>query len=177
MQRSGLDSRRYQIFWEVVGLERGPLSLVSTIVGLLARKSSGFCLEIREYGCRGFAALTTRYPLSAKVGTNVAVARSVSFPPVQTVSSYAICCPVPWSAVYLETLQIASVSYDLQQNIRSSVFWDITPCRPWKSPPSPRWKNRWSTKRTSSRHRGEFLAKLKFLHNYRSLLCIPLERS
>jgi hypothetical protein len=24
------DSRRYQIFWEVVGLERGPLSLVST---------------------------------------------------------------------------------------------------------------------------------------------------
>jgi hypothetical protein len=25
----GFDSRRYQIFWEVVGLERGPLSLVS----------------------------------------------------------------------------------------------------------------------------------------------------
>jgi hypothetical protein len=24
----GFDSRRYQIFWEVVGLERGPLSLV-----------------------------------------------------------------------------------------------------------------------------------------------------
>jgi hypothetical protein len=31
IQRSGVDSRRYQIFWEVVGLERGPLSLVSTI--------------------------------------------------------------------------------------------------------------------------------------------------
>jgi hypothetical protein len=30
MQRSGVVSRRYQIFWEVVGLERGPLSLVST---------------------------------------------------------------------------------------------------------------------------------------------------
>jgi hypothetical protein len=27
-QRSGFDSRRNQIFWEVVGLERGPLSLV-----------------------------------------------------------------------------------------------------------------------------------------------------
>jgi hypothetical protein len=27
---SGLDSLRYQIFGEVVGLERGPLSLVST---------------------------------------------------------------------------------------------------------------------------------------------------
>jgi hypothetical protein len=25
----GLDSQRYQIFWEIVGLERGPLSLVS----------------------------------------------------------------------------------------------------------------------------------------------------
>jgi hypothetical protein len=27
----GFDSRHYQIFWEVVSLERGPLSLVSTI--------------------------------------------------------------------------------------------------------------------------------------------------
>jgi hypothetical protein len=45
-------SRRYQIFWEVVGLQRGPLSLVSTIEDLLGRKSSGSGLEIREYGCR-----------------------------------------------------------------------------------------------------------------------------
>jgi hypothetical protein len=45
----GLDSRHYQIFWEVVGLERGPLSLVSTIEELLGRKSSGFGLENREY--------------------------------------------------------------------------------------------------------------------------------
>jgi hypothetical protein len=52
LQRSGFDSRRYQIFWEVVGLERGPFSLVSTIEELLGRKSSGFGLEIREYGSR-----------------------------------------------------------------------------------------------------------------------------
>jgi hypothetical protein len=32
------DSRHYQIFWEVVGLERGPLSLVSTTEELLDRK-------------------------------------------------------------------------------------------------------------------------------------------
>jgi hypothetical protein len=32
-----------------VGLERGPLSLVSAIEELLERKSSGCCLEIREY--------------------------------------------------------------------------------------------------------------------------------
>jgi hypothetical protein len=29
IQRSGFYSRRYQIIWEVVGLEQGPLSLVS----------------------------------------------------------------------------------------------------------------------------------------------------
>jgi hypothetical protein len=32
VQRPGFDSRRYQIFREVVGLERGALSLVSTTV-------------------------------------------------------------------------------------------------------------------------------------------------
>jgi hypothetical protein len=50
IQRFGFDSRCYQIFWEVVGLERGPLSLVSTIEELLDRKSRGSCLEKREYG-------------------------------------------------------------------------------------------------------------------------------
>jgi hypothetical protein len=30
IERSQFHSRRYQIFWQVVGLERGPLSLVST---------------------------------------------------------------------------------------------------------------------------------------------------
>jgi hypothetical protein len=41
----------YQIFWEVVGLERGPLSLVSTVEELLERKSDSG-LEKREYGRR-----------------------------------------------------------------------------------------------------------------------------
>jgi hypothetical protein len=50
IQMSGFDSLRYQIFWEAVGLERGPLSLVSTIEGLLERKSSGSVLEIWDYG-------------------------------------------------------------------------------------------------------------------------------
>jgi hypothetical protein len=39
------DSRRYQIFCEVVGLERGPLSLVRIIEELLEWKSSGSGLE------------------------------------------------------------------------------------------------------------------------------------
>jgi hypothetical protein len=37
---------------KVVGLERGPLSLVSTTEELLGRNSSGSGLEIREYGRR-----------------------------------------------------------------------------------------------------------------------------
>jgi hypothetical protein len=34
----GFDSRRYQIFWEVVGMDRGPLSLVRITEELLERK-------------------------------------------------------------------------------------------------------------------------------------------
>jgi hypothetical protein len=50
IQRSEFDFRSYQIFWEVVGLERGPLSLVSKIEELLERKISGYGLESGEYG-------------------------------------------------------------------------------------------------------------------------------
>jgi hypothetical protein len=52
IHRSGFYSQRYQIFWQVLGLERGPFSLVSTIEELLERESSGSGLENREYGCR-----------------------------------------------------------------------------------------------------------------------------
>jgi hypothetical protein len=45
-----------------VGLERGPLSLVSTTEELLERKSNSFGLENRDYGRRGSAALTKRHP-------------------------------------------------------------------------------------------------------------------
>jgi hypothetical protein len=48
----GFDSLHYQIFREVMGLERDPLSLVSTIEELLERKSSGSGLENREYGLK-----------------------------------------------------------------------------------------------------------------------------
>jgi hypothetical protein len=49
---SEFDSWHYQIFWEALVLERGPLSLVSTIKELLGRKSSGSGLENRDYGRR-----------------------------------------------------------------------------------------------------------------------------
>jgi hypothetical protein len=50
IQRSGFDSELYQILWEVVDLERGPLSLVSTIEELLGRNNSGSSLESRVHG-------------------------------------------------------------------------------------------------------------------------------
>jgi hypothetical protein len=52
IQSSGFDSQSYHIFWEAVGLGRGPLSFVITIKELLERKSSGSGLEIREYSRR-----------------------------------------------------------------------------------------------------------------------------
>jgi hypothetical protein len=60
-----------QIFSDAVGLERGPLSLVSTTEELLGRKSRSSGLEIREYGRRDVT-LTTWHPLFLKVGTNFA---------------------------------------------------------------------------------------------------------
>jgi hypothetical protein len=46
---SGLDSRNYQIFWEVVGLEQGSLRLLSTTEELLGINKSSSRIEIREY--------------------------------------------------------------------------------------------------------------------------------
>jgi hypothetical protein len=62
VQRSGFDSRRYQIFREVVGLERDRLSLVNATDDLLGRKSGRSGLDNREYGRRGSAAMTTQHP-------------------------------------------------------------------------------------------------------------------
>jgi hypothetical protein len=49
---SRFNSRWYQIFWEIVGLELDAFSLVSTTEELLGRNSSGYSLEGREYGRR-----------------------------------------------------------------------------------------------------------------------------
>jgi hypothetical protein len=56
---SGYRSRRpvsipgtTRFFLEVVGLEQGPLSLVSTVEELLGRRNSSSGLESREYGRR-----------------------------------------------------------------------------------------------------------------------------
>jgi hypothetical protein len=55
-----------------VGLDRGPLSLVSTIEEILERKGSGSGLESPEYGLRDPSHADHVAPLSEKVGTNFA---------------------------------------------------------------------------------------------------------
>jgi hypothetical protein len=65
----GFDSRRYQIFWEVVCLDRGPLSLVTTIEELLERKSSGSGLENRHYGRKD----SSRFPRGTLYPQNLAL--------------------------------------------------------------------------------------------------------
>jgi len=72
----GFDLRRYQIFWVVVGLERGPLCLVRlvrSIEELLEWKK--WRLQVYKTEINGFGdplRWPRDTPLSAKVGTNFA---------------------------------------------------------------------------------------------------------
>jgi hypothetical protein len=82
----GFDSRHQQIFWEVVGLEWGPLSLVSTVEELLERKSSGTGLENREYGRRDPSRWScgTLYPQILALTSTASGGRSVGIVCSQT---------------------------------------------------------------------------------------------
>jgi hypothetical protein len=77
IQRPGFDFLRCQFFWEVVDLERGPLTLVSIIEVLLERKSSGFG-QNWEYGCRD-PSRWLRDAFYPQLCLQVAVAQSVYF--------------------------------------------------------------------------------------------------
>jgi hypothetical protein len=72
IQRSGFDSRYYQIFWEVVGLERGPLSLMSAIEGLLGKKIVATVYKTENTTVGDLPRWLRTTPLSIKVGTNFA---------------------------------------------------------------------------------------------------------
>jgi hypothetical protein len=61
-----------RFFWEVMGLKRGPLSLVSTTDELLGRKSSGSGLENHEYGRTDPSHWPRSTSIRKKVGTNFA---------------------------------------------------------------------------------------------------------
>jgi hypothetical protein len=53
-----------------MSLERGPLSLVSTIEELFGWKSGASGLKNRDYDCRGSFVLITWHAISTKIGTN-----------------------------------------------------------------------------------------------------------
>jgi hypothetical protein len=65
----GVDSRHYK---KVLGLERGPLSLVSTTEDLLGRNSSGSGLESLEYGRKDSSRRPRGTLNPQKVGINFA---------------------------------------------------------------------------------------------------------
>jgi hypothetical protein len=93
IQRSWFNFRRYQIFWEVVGLEQGPLSLVNTIEELFERKISGFDLN-REYCCKGSAALTTPHRYIRKklaLTSPTRSCRSIGIVPSRTQATGFVC--------------------------------------------------------------------------------------
>jgi hypothetical protein len=82
-------NRRYHIFWEVVGLERGPLSLVSTTEELFENKSSCSGLENRDYRCRNPSRWPrgTLYPQKLALTWQTSGGRSVGIVRSQTQST------------------------------------------------------------------------------------------
>jgi hypothetical protein len=93
----GFDFRRYQIFWEVVGLERSPFSLVSTIKELLGRKSRSFGLESREYGRKDPSRWPrdTLYPQKLALNSPISGGCSVGIICSQTQATFSY-CSIPW---------------------------------------------------------------------------------
>jgi hypothetical protein len=89
IQRSWFDSRRYQIFWEILGLERVPLSFVGKIEELLERKSSGSGLETEitavEVRCAKHA--TPFYPQKLALTSPTSGGRSVGIVSSRTKSA------------------------------------------------------------------------------------------
>jgi hypothetical protein len=79
IQMSGFDFQRRHIFWEVMGLERGPLSLVSTTGELLGRESCGSGLETEITAVRIHRAdyATTLYPKNLALTSPAIGGRSV----------------------------------------------------------------------------------------------------
>jgi hypothetical protein len=80
------DSWRYHIFWEVVGQEQGPLSLVRIIEELIERKSSGSGQENRING-RGDLLRWSRdtlYPQKLALTSPTSGCRSVSIVRLRT---------------------------------------------------------------------------------------------
>jgi hypothetical protein len=79
-QSPGFNSQCYQIFWEAISLEQGPLSLMRINEQLLEWKIAAPIWKTEINGCGGLSHWPQDTPLSAKVGNKIrqpAVAQSV----------------------------------------------------------------------------------------------------
>jgi hypothetical protein len=128
IQRCGFDFWRYQIFRELVGLERGPLSLVSTIKELLERKNSGSGIENRECGRRD----PSRWSRDTLYQQMLALTS-----PTSGCGSVGIIRSRTRVTVFFYTLSIkvihsvyCSIILSSKIKIKRSVFLDITPRSP-----------------------------------------------
>jgi hypothetical protein len=123
IQRSRVRFPALPEFWEVVGLERGPLSLVSTIEELLGRNSSGSGLENREYG-RGDSLrwpLYALYPQKLALTSPTCGGRTVGIVRLQTKTTefLYLLCRVFYTANYAELVKKLPTFY---RTLRWSYF-------------------------------------------------------
>jgi hypothetical protein len=118
-QTSRLQIRRSGVFWELVGLERGPLSLVSTTEELLGRKSSSrFGLESRDYGRRD----PSRWPRDTT---------TLSFPYLSSfINHFTISCCIIWATDNVltkpEWTEVNKDSYTLTQKLSSPLYCETS---------------------------------------------------
>jgi hypothetical protein len=92
------DSRHYQIFWEVVDMERGALSLLSATEELLDRKVAAPGLENREYGRRDPSCWPrdTLYPQKLALPSPTSGGRSVGIVRSRTQTTEFVCLFLFW---------------------------------------------------------------------------------
>jgi hypothetical protein len=113
------------MFWEVVGLERGPLSLMSTIEELLERESSGSGLEMREYGRRD----PSRWPRGTLYPQKLALAsRSLGrYSSLADSGNEVFFFPFPSTNVRTENIPIFE-NWILRENSTAYVFCRFLLC-------------------------------------------------
>jgi hypothetical protein len=117
-RRSGFDPQRYQIFWEIVGLERGALNLVSITEELLGKKSSGSGIENREYGRRDHWSRwprDTHYPQQLALTEPTNGGRSVGIVRSRTKAIELIILLLLFITVVFHLILIILVIYNIQK--------------------------------------------------------------